>query len=143
MFSKKCECAIRALIYVALESTKEGKSVTQVDIARQIEESLQLTAEILQQLNDARILHVNAQGNYFLTPEECEKLKLIQVVDAIDGDKVFNGCGLGLSECNASKPCPMHEYFLEIRDDIKWMLTRTTMETLTKDLSLGETFLKR
>jgi DNA-binding IscR family transcriptional regulator len=72
-----------------------------------------------------------------------EVLKLSAVVFAIDGDKVYHGCGLGLPSCNENMPCPVHAQFKEIREDLKNMLETTTMKSLTLGLVDGLTFLKR
>lgn len=33
-------------------------------------------------------------------------MNLADIVRAIDGDQIFNGCGLGFQQCNAQNPCP-------------------------------------
>ena len=45
----------------------------------------------------------------------------------------YKGCGLGLKNCNESKPCPMHFQFKAIRDDLKQMLEVTTVQGLAND----------
>jgi Rrf2 family iron-sulfur cluster assembly transcriptional regulator len=49
MFSKACEYAIRATIYIALQS-QESKRVTLKDIAKEIDSPEAFTAKIMQQL---------------------------------------------------------------------------------------------
>ena len=72
-----------------------------------------------------------------------QKIKLCHIVSAIDGDDIYNGCGLGLKNCNELKPCPVHDKFKAIRDDLKKMLETTTLKELTEGLESGLTFLKR
>jgi Rrf2 family iron-sulfur cluster assembly transcriptional regulator len=74
---------------------------------------------------------------------ELEKVKLSSIVYAIDGDNIYNGCGLGLKKCNADKPCPVHNQFKVIRDELKKMLETTSVKTLAMDFEKGLTFLKR
>ncbi|MEQ9438678.1 MAG: hypothetical protein RIG62_06500 [Cyclobacteriaceae bacterium] len=66
-------------------------------------------------------------------------------MDAIDGDgdAIYRGCGLGLKECNAQKPCPVHDKFAKIRDDLKEMLENTSIYELATGLEIGSTYLKR
>lgn len=64
-------------------------------------------------------------------------------MDAIDGDAIYCGCGLGLKECNAQKPCPEHDKFAKIRDDLKEMLENTSIYELATGLEIGSTYLKR
>jgi Rrf2 family iron-sulfur cluster assembly transcriptional regulator len=82
-------------------------------------------------------------GGFSMDKSELEKVKLSSIVYAIDGDTVYNGCGLGLKRCNADKPCPVHNQFKGIRDELKKMLETTTVKTLAMDFEKGLTFLKR
>ena len=51
-------------------------------------------------------------------------------MNAIDGDAFFNGCGLGLAQCNENHPCPVHDKFKSIRDMLSQMLYSTNLEEL-------------
>ena len=44
---------------------------------------------------------------------------------------------------DASKPCPLHDHFLSIREDLRKMLERTSVHDLMSGLKEGETYLKR
>lgn len=74
--------------------------------------------------------------------QKLDKVKLSTIVYAIDGDAIYNGCGLGLKKCNEKIPCPVHDQFKTIRDGLKNMLESTTVKSLTIDLKEGLTFLK-
>ena len=65
------------------------------------------------------------------------------IVHAIDGDDIYVGCGLGLKECNANQPCPLHDKFVDIRTDLKNMLENTSLYELATGLEVGLTYLKR
>src|SRR5690554_793272 len=100
MFSKTCEYAIRATIYIASESA-EGKRCDIRDIARKIESPESFTAKILQRLVKADIIKsIKGNGGGF----EIEKLllkqiKLEKIVKIIDGNDLFDRCSLGLHDC--------------------------------------------
>lgn len=70
------------------------------------------------------------------------KSGLNQIVSAIDGNTVYEGCGLGFNNCSEIKPCPVHHKFKLIRDDLKQMLETTSLLDLSKDVNNGMTFLK-
>ncbi len=61
------------------------------------------------------------------------KIKLIQIVLAIDGDIIYNGCGLGLAKGSETHPRPLHDEFVSIRKDIKNMLNTTEIMTLREN----------
>ena len=65
------------------------------------------------------------------------------IVREIDGDKLFTGCGLGLKECSENHPCPIHNDFKHIRQEIKDMLENSKIEMFVKNLDLKLTFLKK
>lgn len=75
--------------------------------------------------------------------EQIDSITLGEIVYAIDGDSIYAGCGLGLAECNADKPCPAHDRFVTIRNDLRSMLENTSLYEMTTGLETGMTYLKR
>lgn len=144
MFSKACEYGIRATLYISTQSLN-GDRVSLKDIAREIASPVAFTAKILQQLaRDGVVDSVKGPNGGFQIPKErIDETMLIDIVKSIDGDEIFNGCGLGLAECNAKMPCPVHDKFARIRDDLKDMLANTSVYELATGLEVGLTFLKR
>jgi DNA-binding IscR family transcriptional regulator len=63
-------------------------------------------------------------------------------VEAIDGKVLFTGCGLGLKQCSEKEPCPIHDKFKSIRNNLKKMLEETSIDELGKKLKSGKTVLK-
>ncbi len=144
MFSKACEYGIRATIHVAVQSL-EGNKVSLKAIATEIDSPVAFTAKILQQLVKHHIMHsvMGPAGGFQIEKKKISEIRLSQIVNAIDGDAIYKSCGLGLKECNATKPCPVHDKFAKIRDDLKEMLEHTSVAELTVGLETGLTFLKR
>lgn len=144
MFSKACEYGIRATIYVALQSLEDNRASLK-DIANKIDSPVAFTAKILQQLVKNNIMGsvMGPTGGFQIEKKRIDEIKLSQIVDAIDGDSIYRGCGLGLKECNAAKPCPVHDKFAKIRNDLKEMLENTNIYELAMGLEVGLTFLKR
>ncbi|MGM0581635.1 Rrf2 family transcriptional regulator [Marivirga salinae] len=143
MFSKTCEYAIRATIYIANKS-KEGTNVGLKDIAKNIDSPEAFTAKILQKLvKDDLVSSIKGpNGGFSLSKKQQEKVYLIDVVRCIDGSQTYDGCGLGLSQCSEEKPCPIHFQFKEVRTKLKRMLENTNMVILLEKLERGETFLR-
>jgi Rrf2 family protein len=144
MFSKACEYGIRATIYIAMQSL-EGNRVNLKEIAASIDSPVAFTAKILQQLVKNNIVESvkGAKGGFQIERSRIDMIKLNQIVSAIDGDKIFTGCALGLSECNETLPCPVHFKFKEIRDNLELMTKETGIYELATGLEVGLTFLKR
>lgn len=144
MFSKACEYGVRATIYIAMQSL-QGIRVNLKDISNEIDSPVAFTAKILQQLAKNNIIKSvkGPTGGFQIDKKDIDSIKLIHIVSAIDGDKIFNGCGLGLKECNEEFPCPVHFQFKEIRDNLKKMSSETSIYELATGLEVGLTFLKR
>ncbi|REG98592.1 RrF2 family transcriptional regulator [Flavobacterium aquicola] len=143
MFSKTCEYGIRATIFIASESY-QNKRVGLKDIAKKIDSPEAFTAKILQILSKDNIINsIKGVGGGFEIPRELMKdIKLAQIVNALEGDRVFTGCGLGLAHCSDNHPCPMHEKFKSIRSELAFMLENTNLEELALGIKTSDTFLR-
>tara|TARA_R110002167_G_scaffold134051_18_gene319455 strand:- start:106 stop:540 length:435 start_codon:yes stop_codon:yes gene_type:complete len=144
MFSKACEYGIRAATYIASQSMM-GRRVSLKEIAEEIDSPVAFTAKILQQLSKNQIVDSvkGATGGFEIQRIGIDRIKLSEIVYAIDGDNVYMGCGLGLKKCNANKPCPVHNKFVQIRNDLRYMLENTSLYEMTAGLEVRLTFLKR
>lgn len=143
MFSKTCEYGIRATIFIASESFQD-KRVGLKDIAKKIDSPEAFTAKILQILSKNNIIKsVKGVGGGFDIPKETMKdIKLSHIVTALEGNRVFTGCGLGLAHCSEEHPCPMHDKFKAIRNELANMLETTNLEELASGIKSGDTFLR-
>ena len=143
MFSKACEYGIKASIFIAINSY-EGKLVSPKEIAKEIDSPQAFTAKILQALVKHDIVNSvkGAYGGFEIDRNKIATVKLYQIVNAIDGDEIYNGCGLGLHKCDETHPCPVHDKFKAIREDLKYMLEETSLEELALNIKSGAAFLK-
>jgi len=143
MFSKTCEYAIRALIYIAQKS-KDGSRIGIKDIASGIDSPEYFIAKILQELSRKGFVQSvkGPNGGFYMDEDNLEQ-SIADIVREIDGDKLFSGCGLGLKECSENHPCPIHNDFKNIRKEIKDMLERSKIKMFVRNLDLKLTFLKK
>jgi len=144
MFSKACEYGIRATIYVAAQSLRNDRTSLKA-IAEEIGSPVAFTAKIMQQLVRNNIMYsvMGPTGGFKMDKDRIDEVKLSEVVNAIDGDAIYRGCGLGLKKCDASRPCPVHDKFAKIRNDLQQMLESTSVYELATGLEVGLTYLKR
>ncbi|MDX1278259.1 Rrf2 family transcriptional regulator [Oceanihabitans sediminis] len=143
MFSKACEYGIRASIFIA-KNSYEGRRVSPKEISEEINSPQAFTAKILQALVKNNLINSvkGAYGGFEIEKDKIAAIKLSHIVKAIDGDNIYNGCGLGLETCDENHPCPVHYKFKEIRDGLKEMLESTNLEELALDIKTGIAFLK-
>lgn len=144
MFSKTCEYAIRAVIYIYKKSVECQCKVSVKDIATDIHSPEHFTAKILQTLSRQGIISSmkGPTGGFYMDIQQGH-MNLLEVVRAIDGSRIFMGCVLGLSRCDESMPCPIHEEYRPIRDNMLQMLKSTTIEHLATKLDAGLVFLTK
>ncbi len=143
MFSKTCEYAIRAVLFIAQKSS-DGTKVSIKEIAKGIDAPEFFTAKILQDLSRRGLIQSlkGPTGGFFLNSDSA-KFTLADVVRTVDGDKLFTGCALGLAQCSATQPCPLHHNFVKLREDIKGALESVKLGDFNEDLEQKLLFLKR
>lgn len=144
MFSKACEYGIRASIYIA-EQSQLNRKVSLIEVSDAIESPAPYTSKILQLLSRNKIIKSDKgpTGGFSIDKQELDEIKLSTIVEAIDGNDIYMGCGLGLNKCNEKKPCSVHNQFKAIRNELKKMLENTTVKSLAEDHEKGLSFLKR
>ncbi|TGV01934.1 RrF2 family transcriptional regulator [Flavivirga rizhaonensis] len=143
MFSKACEYGIKASIFIALNSYKNVR-VSLKSIAKEINSPEAFTAKILQDLVRHHVINSmkGAYGGFEIEKELISTVKLSHIVNAIDGDAIYSGCGLGLHTCDENHPCPVHHKFKSVREELKSMLENTNLEELALNIKSGASFLK-
>lgn len=144
MFSKACEYGIKSIIYIASRSL-QNERVKIGDIIEHIGSPEAFTAKILGALVKAGILEslTGPHGGFMIDIHKMKKINVSDIVCAIDGDSIYNGCGLGLVECNSNQPCPMHDQFVQVRSRLKKMLETTSVFDLANGLESGRVTLMR
>lgn len=143
MFSKACQYAIRAVIYIWKQSLN-NKKVGAKEISQFIDAPEPFTAKILQVLVKQKIIgsQKGPTGGFFAGVDH-EKFLLKDLVITIDGDSLFEGCGMGLKECSEVNPCPLHHEIKKIRLNLMEMLSKKSLKELAEEVESGETVLSR
>ncbi len=142
IFSKTCEYALRSVFFIA-HRTAAGNRVGIKEIALGIDSPEHFLAKILQDLSKRGIVQsVKGPNGGFYMDQSTLKRPLSEVVEAVDGNSIFTGCGLGLAYCSETNPCPLHNDFKAIRNQLKDLLEQTSIENFSESLNLGITRLK-
>jgi len=133
MFKKETEYALRSLVYIEMQNQLSRRPGI-VEISSEIDAPPPFTAKVLQRLVRLGFLESmkGKNGGYFFNPEN-PPVPLKDIVVAIEGNKVFTGCGFGLSRCDDNNPCPLHEAYGPIRESINQLLTHETIQNLAKE----------
>ena len=142
MFSKACEYAIKAALHVA-HTSQQGERVGIKAIADATDSPVPFTGKIMQQLSRNGIVQSvkGPSGGFWMDEQQLRVVSVRDVVEVIDGDKLYVKCGLGLEECGEERPCPVHHQYKKVRDAIIKMHSKTTLSELATKLD-GEAILK-
>ena len=143
MLSKTCEYALRAMIYIAQQS-RDGSTINIREISGKINSPEIFIGKILQGLSKQGFLQSSKgrYGGFYISDEEA-KHSLADIITAIDGDKMFQGCGLGLAFCSETNPCPIHNTYKEARDQLQEIYGKTTLSQFRTENSVDNLQLRR
>jgi Rrf2 family protein len=141
MLSYTCKIAIKAVIYLAskYESTQNAGIK---EIAQFINASEHTVGKLLQTLVKQGVINSmkGPSGGFYISNEQRAQ-PVINIVDAIDGKNVFRECGLGLSKCSASRPCPIHNEYKEARGLIEKLFNSKKIIDLCDIVNSGAAYL--
>lgn len=141
MFSKSCEYAIKATIHLCIE-TKDGGRLGIAEISEAIDSPEPFTAKILQTLARHEIISsAKGPGGGFFVEKNKEPIIVMDIVYLFDGKHAFERCGLGLKECDANHPCPIHNEFASYSSRLKKLLETKTIQEFAKEIKAGKAFL--
>jgi Rrf2 family transcriptional regulator, iron-sulfur cluster assembly transcription factor len=126
-FSKKCEYGLQAVLYLAAHLEKEV--ITSDEIAKKLDIPKEFVSKILQSLTESKIVSSKkGKAGGFKLAKHPSKIKLINIVEAVDGLDSFKTCVLGFPNCSAENPCPLHDKWGELRARAYEMLSEENLE---------------
>ena len=132
IFSRQCEYAIQAVLYLALKP-HEGKTSIK-ELTQQLEIPYHFVAKILQDLGRKGLLiSLKGPSGGFALARRPEEITLLEIVDAIDGTGFLHDCVLGFPECSSKTPCPAHDRWAKVRESIGEMLIGQTVAQMAKN----------
>ena len=138
MFSKTTKYGLRAIIYVALNATKEKKTDVQ-KIAKELDVPQHFLAKILQVLSRAGIVSSSkGPGGGFYFDEKNSDKYLTEVIVCLEGRNLFNDCILGLPECGDTNPCVLHHQVKAYKQGLNKELEQSTIAELVKSVKEGD-----
>ena len=74
--------------------------------------------------------------------DKIDKIKLIEIVLATDGPDILTRCAFGLEKCTSEKPCPFHDKFKGIREELRDSLSEISVYDMALKTEQGIAFLK-
>ncbi len=134
LYSRPCEYALRALTHISLNLNMELIRAQEIAEAESL--PAPFLAKLLQQLARAGILvSVKGPKGGFGLARPPKEISLFEIVSAVDGVEGFTRCAVGLAECTDEAPCPLHDTWTPIRDQITAYLEAETLADLAEALA--------
>ena len=133
IFSKKCEVGLQAVLFLSTQNP--ARLFNALEVSREVGQPKEFVSKMLQILTSSGIVgsRKGKNGGFFLAKKPSE-IKLIDIVEAIDGLDVFSNCVLGFPGCSKESPCPVHEKWGKLRDEAFQMLSENSLEYLKEKI---------
>jgi Rrf2 family protein len=129
IFSKKCEYGMQAVLFLTVQES--GKVVSAETISQALKIPREFISKILQSLRESGIIRsTKGKAGGFSLAKLSSEIKLIEIVEAIDGLEMFESCVLGFPECTPDSPCPVHDSWGSLRNQAFNMLSNETLDKL-------------
>jgi Rrf2 family iron-sulfur cluster assembly transcriptional regulator len=141
IFSRQCEYALRAVLYLAVRPSGELVSIREV--AQRLKIPVHFLAKIFQDLSKKKLLcsRKGPKGGFRLGVP-AKDITLFHIVEAIDGVSFMENCIMGFPKCSGNNPCPMHTQWGSLRDRLYQMLVNKSIERLAKDIQVKPEYRK-
>lgn len=137
IFSRQCEYALQAVIYLALKPRGEMTPIK--ELTRVLGIPYHFLAKILQNLTRKGLLKsLKGPSGGFALGLPPRDITLFHIVEAIDGVDFMNTCVLGFAECSGKNPCSVHERWAGFRDGIYSMLASKNIAQTSRDMEKPE-----
>jgi Rrf2 family iron-sulfur cluster assembly transcriptional regulator len=142
LFSRQCEYALQAILYLALK--ENGERVATHDLTKRLKIPYHFLGKILQSLTKKGLLssEKGPRGGFSLA-KPAEQITLYDIVDAIDGTEYTRSCVLGFPECSDKSPCSVHDSWTRMRESIHEMLAKKNLAQMARDMKKPEYRSKR
>jgi len=137
IFSRQCEYALQAVLYLALKPVGEMTPIR--ELTRALKIPYHFLGKILQDLTRKGLLasHKGPAGGFALDMP-AKDITLFHIVDAIDGADFTRSCVLGFPECSGKNPCSVHNQWADLREGIYQMLVGRNVADMARAMKKPE-----
>ena len=139
LLSQTCQHGLRAVLYIATQQDEAKRPVPISRISAELDISFHYLTKTLRKLTDAGILSSTRgpTGGVRLA-KPLSELTALDIVQVLSSHDMFNSCVLGLDGCGNDNPCPLHEHWGGIRDQLRDMFSHSDLETVRTRIQSDE-----
>lgn len=127
LYSKGCEYAIRALVFV--DHGTAGGRFQAADVCAKAGVPESYTRKVFRAMVQAGFLDaVRGPGGGYELTRTPEEISLVEFICAVDGESTFDRCIMGLRQCTSEKPCPLHDVWAGAKRELLGQLARRSLQ---------------
>ncbi len=129
IYSQRSKYAIRALAQLASSDQDEYQTIKK--ITNQSDIPAQFLAKIFQKLvRDGLLKSKKGRGGGFKLASPPTEINLFQIMESVEGINSIYECEFGTGKCNDKDPCPLHESWVPIRNQVINFLKKNSLDSL-------------
>ena len=132
LLSNTCIYGLRASVLLA--SKLSDDFVTIRELSDELNISFHFLTKVLQMLTKSGILksYKGPNGGVKLA-RPASQITFMDIVESIDGKQIIKECALGLPGCGELKPCPLHDQWSALKENILNMMNHISLEQLASN----------
>lgn len=143
LMSRSFGYAIRGILYLTSRYAVHGKNIGIVELASELKIPQHFLGKIMQELVKHEIINsIKGPNGGFYPHESTMEIKLIRVIEAVEGLNILKKCHLGLTYCSEQTPCPVHHSLKPHREGMKDIFENTSLSDMIADPKGLDLFLK-
>ena len=133
LYSNACAYAIRALTRLAL-LRPNGYALLD-ELCDQSDLPRHFVAKIFQDLvRKGLLVSAKGRGGGFALARRPNAITLHDIVAEVDGVEWLSNCVVGMARCDDTQPCPQHDQWKPIRENLRQYFQQTTLEQMAETL---------
>lgn len=132
LFPQTVEYALRAVSSLVILQ-KDNLMVSSLNLSKHSNVPSFYLSKILRKLVKAKLLIAQkGKSGGFKFAKPLKRIKIIDILDAIDYSLDKNHCAFGWKVCSQKSPCPLHFLFKDIKDKYFVWANSTTIYDINK-----------
>lgn len=129
--TQTAEYALRTMAQLAI--AESGEYVPAKDLATLTEIPSHYLSKLLRKLVVSGLLRSEkGHGGGFCLAKPPHRIRIIDVLQAVDAGPVPDRCGFGWGKCNPQKPCPLHPIWSQLSEAYEDWARRRTLSDLRR-----------
>lgn len=131
ILSSACQDVIRALVFLS----KQKELIQVKKISDELNIPYHFLSKNIQIVTRVGLVESKRgmEGGVKLAKHPSQ-IKIIDIIKAIDGDKYFDMCILGIGLCESENPCALHEEWAKRKDELIEIFEAISLADILKDI---------